>query len=220
MKLTRKSLTGLFLKSLFFLTGSIILSFGLFNIHTQSGITEGGLLGAALLLLHWTGISPGLTISFVSIILYLLGLKRFGKKFFLLSTVSSFLFTLCYSVFESFGYLIPNLADKPLLAAILGGLCVGCGCGLLVSAGGVSGGDDVLAFLIHDKTKLSLPISYLTMDVLVLILSLSYISLGRILFSLLTVTISSFLIGRVTPIYPKCYQLLMNVKARTPQAQD
>ena len=33
------------------LLGAAILSFGLFNVHSQSGVTEGGVLGTTLLLL-------------------------------------------------------------------------------------------------------------------------------------------------------------------------
>ncbi len=41
--------------------GAAILSFGLFNIHSQSNITEGGVLGMILLLEHWLHISPALS---------------------------------------------------------------------------------------------------------------------------------------------------------------
>lgn len=203
MKLHKGLAKSLFLKGLFFLLGSVILSFGLFNIHTQSGITEGGLLGGSLLLYHWLGISPGITITLISILLYLLALKHLGGKFFITSVFSSILFGICYAVFEKVGYIIPDLSKMPLLAAILGGLSVGIGCGLLVSAGGASGGDDVLAFIIAEKTPLSLPLSYLSMDLLILLFSLSYISVEKILYSLLTVSLSSFLIGRITPMYPR-----------------
>ncbi len=40
------------------LLGAAVLSFGLFNVHSQSRITEGGILGLTLFLHHWTGISP------------------------------------------------------------------------------------------------------------------------------------------------------------------
>lgn len=43
------------------LLGAAILSFGLYNIHSQSSITEGGILGMTLFLKHWLGISPGIT---------------------------------------------------------------------------------------------------------------------------------------------------------------
>ena len=38
--------------------GSVILAFGLFNIHSQSQISEGGILGLTLLLYNWFSISP------------------------------------------------------------------------------------------------------------------------------------------------------------------
>ena len=35
------------------LSGAFILAFGLFNVHSQSRITEGGVLGTTLLINHW-----------------------------------------------------------------------------------------------------------------------------------------------------------------------
>ena len=43
------------------LVGTAILSFGLYNVHSQSAITEGGILGATLLIQHWFHISPAIT---------------------------------------------------------------------------------------------------------------------------------------------------------------
>jgi hypothetical protein len=40
------------------ITGSAILSFGLYHVHSFSSITEGGVLGAVLLIQHWVGLSP------------------------------------------------------------------------------------------------------------------------------------------------------------------
>ena len=38
---------------LLLLGGASILAFGLFNVHSRSQITEGGVLGMTLLLQHW-----------------------------------------------------------------------------------------------------------------------------------------------------------------------
>ena len=47
-------------KVLLSLSGSGVLAFGLYNIHSLSGVTEGGALGLTLLLQHWLGIPrPG-----------------------------------------------------------------------------------------------------------------------------------------------------------------
>ena len=42
-------------RALRIVAGAAIVSFGLYNVHRQSGITEGGVLGTVLLLHHWFG---------------------------------------------------------------------------------------------------------------------------------------------------------------------
>ena len=48
-------------------------------------------------------------------------------------------------LWERVGPVLPDLSGQPLIAALLGGVFVGVGVGLVVRAGGASGGDDVLA---------------------------------------------------------------------------
>ena len=43
---------------LLLLAGSAFLAFGLYNVHSISNVTEGGILGLTLLLEYWFGISP------------------------------------------------------------------------------------------------------------------------------------------------------------------
>ena len=85
----------------------------------------------------------------------------------------------------------------PLAAALLGGVFVGIGVGIIVRQGGSSGGDDALALVIHQLTGWKLARSYLFTDLVVLGASLSYIPARRIAFSLVTVTVSSLLIDWV-----------------------
>ena len=92
------------------------------------------------------------------------------------------------------GPFLPSYADKPLIAAILGGLFVGIGAGLIVRRGGASGGDDALALILHQVTGWKISRSYFFTDFVVLMLSISYIPLRNIFFSLLTVTLSSAVI--------------------------
>ena len=58
--------------------------------------------------------------------------------------------------------------------------------------------DDALALVISKVTRWRLSFAYLFTDLTVLLLSLSYIPITRIAFSLVTVTLSSFLIDKVT----------------------
>ena len=77
---------------------------------------------------------------------------------------------------------------------------VGVGVGLIVRQGGSSGGDDALALVISHVSHRRLSTSYLFTDLTVLCLSLSYIPITRIVFSLVTVTVSSFLIDAIKSV--------------------
>ena len=130
------------------LLGSAILAFGLFNVHSQSRITEGGVLGTTLLLQHWFGISPSISEAVLDVCCYLLGLKYLGKSFLRYALTATGGFALSYALFERMGYMLPSMLDQPLLAAVVGGLFVGVGVGLVVRVGGAAGGDDVLELVI------------------------------------------------------------------------
>ena len=96
--------------------------------------------------------------------------------------------------------MLPNLSASPFAAAVLGGLFVGVGVGLVVRQGGSAGGDDALALSISKATGWRVGRCYLFTDLTVLALSLTYIPVVSIAWSLVTVTISSAVIDIVTEI--------------------
>ena len=179
------------------LLGVAILAFGLFNVHSQSNISEGGVLGMTLLLKHWTGISPGITGICLDSLCYFIGFKLLGKEFLKNALVASAGFSFFYNIFERIGYIIPDLSSMPFVAAIIGGLFVGFGVGLVVKMGGASGGDDALALIIAKLSRCNISKAYLLTDLTVLLLALTYIPVQKIVYSLITVTLSSFIIGRI-----------------------
>lgn len=179
------------------LLGSAILSFGLYNVHSISGVTEGGVLGLTLLLERWFGISPSVTGLILNGLCYLLGFKMLGKEFIAYSVVAGGGFSLFYAVFEQFPPLWPQLADMPLIAAVVGSLFVGIGVGLCVRANSAPTGDDSLALSLSHHFNIGIQWVYLVCDLTVLLMSLTYIPLSRIAYSLLTVILSGQIIGLI-----------------------
>ena len=181
-------------KILLILIGAMVCSFGIHNIHQRTGITEGGIIGLMLLIEHWFHLSPAYITPVLDISCYLLACRFLGAEFIKLSVISTWCISMFYKLWEQFPPMLPDLADYPLAAAVCGGLFVGVGVGLIVRQGGSSGGDDALALTISRVTRWRLSRSYLFTDLTVLGLSLTYIPAARIVFSLITVTISSLLI--------------------------
>lgn len=181
-------------KIFYIILGAMICSFGIHNIHQRTNITEGGVIGMMLLIDHWLHLSPAYITPVLDASCYLLAFKILGGNFIKMSLISTSCISLFYKLWEQFPPILPDLSGHPLIAAVLGGLFVGVGVGLIVRQGGSSGGDDALALVISHLIHWRLSRSYLFTDLTVLALSLSYIPVRRIVFSLVTVTISSYLI--------------------------
>ncbi len=196
--LSKKLLEGLSLKKvLLIILGAAVCSFGIHNIHQRTAITEGGVIGMMLLIDRWLGLPPALITPVLDITCYALAFRYLGGQFIKISVISTLSVSLFYDFWEMFPPMLPDLSAYPFAAALLGGVFVGIGVGLIVRQGGSSGGDDALALTISHVTHWRLSRAYLFTDLVVLALSLSYIPVQRIFFSLITVTLSSFLIDRI-----------------------
>jgi uncharacterized membrane-anchored protein YitT (DUF2179 family) len=178
--------------------GCAILSFGLYNVHEQCHVTEGGVLGMTLFLDHWLSLSPSAGSFILNVLCYAVGFKFLGKAFLLDSLIAAVVYSLIYGLWELFPPILPSMAQWPLLAAIVGALFVGIGVGLVVRMGIAPSGDDALALVLAHVTKKNVGKMYLVCDLIVLALSLTYIPVLNILCSLVTVTISSWIIGRMS----------------------
>ena len=174
---------------------SAFQAFGMYNIHALADVTEGGVLGATLLLEHWLNISPALSSFVLNAACFALGWRTLGKRFIAYSLIAACGYSLGYGVCEQFPPLWPQIAAYPLLTAILGAGFIGIGAGLCIRSGGATTGDDALAMSLSHITKIPIQHIYLVSDLTVLGLSLSYIPLRRIGYSLLTVILSGQLIG-------------------------
>lgn len=182
---------------------SAFQAFGIYNIHAASQITEGGVLGATLLLDHWLNISPALTSLILTGLCYFLGWQALGKEFLGYSAIAAIGYALGYWICQQFPPLWPEIASHPLSAALTGALFIGIGAGLCVRAGGATCGDDALAMSLSRVTGIPIQWVYLVTDLTVLGFSLSYIPLDKIVYSLLTVTLSGQIIGWIQRIDTK-----------------
>ncbi len=184
-------------KLLLIALGAAICSFGIHNIHQRADVTEGGILGLMLLIEHWLGFSPAYITPVLDVACYLLAWKFLGGDFIRISVLSTLCVSGFFKLWEQFPPMLPDLSAHPLAAALLGALFIGVGVGLIIRQGGSAGGDDALALTISHVFRWRLSLCYMFTDFTVLMLSLSYIPVQRIVFSLISVTLSSWLVDWV-----------------------
>lgn len=182
---------------------SAFQAFGMYNIHALADVTEGGVLGLVLLIDHWFAISPALSGFLLNAACYILGWRTLGREFIGYSIIAAAGFSTGYALCELFPPLWPEIAHYPLLAAVVGALFIGIGAGVCVRIGGATSGDDALAMSLSHILKTPIERIYLVSDLMVLGLSLSYIPMRRIVYSLITVILSGQIIGWIQKIHAK-----------------
>ncbi len=176
--------------------GAIVMAFTIVNVHDPAQITEGGILGLALLSYKVLGFNPSIVTLILDFICFGLALSVFGRNFLKKTAVASLAFSISYKLFMLMGPIMPSLYNYPLIAAIIGGIGIGIGCGFVVIQNCASGGDDALVFILSKKFSIGIAKAYLITDITVLALSLSYIPITRLIFSVVTTVVSSVLIGQ------------------------
>lgn len=177
------------------LVGNFILAVGISNIHAYSGVTEGGAIGLTLLLYHWFGISPAISSFIIDSGCFVLGRHVLGRSFLAYSAIAIVSYSLFYALIEPFAPLWPSILSSPLMCALIGAVFIGVGAGMSVLGGGAAAGDDALAMSLSKHFNFGIQYAYLGTDLIVLLMSLSYIPLHKIAYSLLTVILSGQIIG-------------------------
>lgn len=191
----KRNVKGLTRRGGMIAAGNMILAFGLYQIHAQTKVTEGGVLGVMLLLENWFGISPAYSGLVLDAVCFFIGWRVLGNGFLGWSLLSTVTFSIAYRILELFPPLWPELYRSPLAAAVTGALFVGVGVGLSVRAGAACGGDDALTMALHKRIGWDIQWFYFITDGVVLLLSLTYIPWQRMLWSLLTCFLSGQIIG-------------------------
>ncbi len=137
-------------KTALVLVGSGIAAVGLQFFLLPNHLMDGGVTGLAIIAAKLFSLSMAPFLVLFNIPFIILGYKKFGKEFALLSIVGVMMLALLTVVHMKHGF-----TDVPFLAAVFGGLFVGIGVGFVVRYGGIIDGLDVVAVLIDRVTVFS-----------------------------------------------------------------
>lgn len=171
-------------KVLAILVGSILLGVGVNGFLVPHHLLDGGMIGISLIMHYFYGWPTGLTMIFLSIPLYLLA-WILERKYFFHSLHGLLVSSLSIDLFVPVERGI-HLGILP--SAIIGGILVGCGIGLMLRYETSTGGMDLLAQLIHKFFPLNVGILIFLIDGVVVLSGLKVIGMEKFIYSLLTIT--------------------------------
>ncbi|WP_149454003.1 YitT family protein [Pasteuria penetrans] len=169
--------------------GTMAMALGIHAFSIPSNLAEGGFAGLGLLIHYRTGWPLSYLLFLLNILPLGLGYKILGKKSFLYSVFG--IICMAFSL-EIISYLGDNpfgLQDSPVLSSLHAGVLIGIGCGLVFQAGGTTGGWDIIAQIIHRRTRLSLGKVILLWDILILLISAYTLTLERAMYTLIEMVI-------------------------------
>ncbi|BDG36537.1 YitT family protein [Parageobacillus sp. VR-IP] len=182
---------GLKIKNiLFILLGAAIFAFGLVHFNMQNNLAEGGFTGITLLLYFLFDIDPSYTNLALNIPLFFIGWKLLGRQTFLYTIIGTISVSLFLWIFQRYTIHMPLKHDMTL-AALFAGVFIGVGLGIIFRYGGTTGGVDIIARLVYKYKGISMGKTMFTFDVVVITLSLLYLSYREAMYTLVAVFIAA-----------------------------
>lgn len=178
--------------------GTAIYAFGLHYFLLPNQLMEGGVTGIAVLLNYAINWPLSLSTLLLNIPLFFVGWKMLGIRQMAYTIFGVLSLSGCLAVFEWLidrGYLTPFQGTQDfMLAALYAGVSLGIGLGIVFRFGGTTGGVDIIARIVSKSKGMSMGQIILAFDVIIIGVSLIYIPIHKVLYTLVAVFIASKLI--------------------------
>ncbi|KRL83842.1 hypothetical protein FC32_GL001107 [Ligilactobacillus apodemi DSM 16634 = JCM 16172] len=174
--------------------GCALYGLGLVSINIANNLAEGGVTGITLILRYWLHINPAFSTIAINIPLIAIGYRFLGKKA-LVYTIYGTLALSFWIWFWQKVYIPINIHHDLFIAGILAGIFGGVGSGIVYKFGGTTGGTDVVARILEKQQGIQMGKTLLALDAIVLTLSLSYLDLRQMMYTLLASFVFSQLVN-------------------------
>lgn len=178
--------------------GAALYAFGLQYFIIPNLLMEGGVTGVAVLLNYALGFPVSISSLAINLPLFFLGWRQLGKDAMVYTLGGTILLSFFLWIAETLvriGWIVPFKSEHDFILVVLyAGVTLGAGLGLVFRGGGTTGGADIIARIVHRKRGWSMGQIILTMDVLILGVSVLFIPKEKVLYTLVSVFIASKII--------------------------
>jgi uncharacterized membrane-anchored protein YitT (DUF2179 family) len=174
--------------------GSVLTAVGINGLLIPHRFVSGGVTGLALLL-HY--LMPVLSVAVIyavaNVPLFLAGWFFISRRFFLYSIVGMIIFS------SAIAWVDPGAipVKDPLLAAILAGIVLGTGSGIILKSLGSAGGTDILSVILLQHFSIRLGTTRLAFNIMVLAAAALLFSIEDALYTLIYLYVSAQIVDLV-----------------------
>ena len=179
------------------LLGNFAVAAAVIIFIAPQGIILGGSTGIALALTHYISFPLSAIVFIINMLFFVTGFVCLGKKFALTTIANSILYPLAMSLLEQLPIAGKPVTDNIMLAAVFGGVLMGGGIGLLLRAGGSSGGTDIPALILNKYFHLNVSVLLYVIDGLVLCSQAFFSSIEQILYGIFVLALFTMTMNRI-----------------------
>ncbi|EIA7780764.1 YitT family protein [Listeria monocytogenes] len=169
------------------IVGALIFSLAVNVFAIPNNLGEGGVTGLTMMLYYLLGWTPAITTFIFNGILLIIGYK-FLDRMTIVWTIVAISFT---SIFLHFSEPLAFVANQTIVVAIFAGLMMGIGMGLIMNGGGTTAGSAILAKIANKYLGWNTSYALLFFDLLVVIPSVFVIGFENMLFTIVSLYIST-----------------------------
>ncbi len=175
--------------------GALIAAAGVDLFLTPNKVVSAGVTGLAMLA-HFLWKWPvGAVALLLNVPLFLAAIRWGGGLKLLVKTLyATTVMSLGIDVLQP---LLPAIQGDPLIYTLFGGLVDGLGIGLVLRAGGTTGGTDIVAQLVYRYRRVSFGTVFLLSNTLILLVAIPVVGLVPVLYALIVNYISSRVLDTV-----------------------
>lgn len=190
------------------LLGNAMLAFAVCAFVIPNDIMLGGSNGIALFLHQFLPVRLSIISAAVNLLLFFVGLIFMGWNFAATSLLSTVAYPVILAVFE-FLPLQTLFHENIVVTALFCGALCGLGIGLVVRAGGSTGGMDIPPCILRKYFGIPVGQSLMVFDTLVVLMQVAIKGMDGLLLSILVIVVMSFTVDKAVLMGDKKIQIII-----------
>jgi uncharacterized membrane-anchored protein YitT (DUF2179 family) len=190
--------------------GAALYAFGFIGFVMPYEIVPGGLTGIASIVYYTIHIPVSTTYAVVNVLLLVFAYKILGKRFVLNSLIGIVSLTLTLMLFEWAFAGRALVSNQPFMSVVIGSAIGGAGVGMIFSAGGSTGGTDIIGATVNKYKNISIGKALLYCDFVIIASSyLLFHDIEKIVFGYVVMIVEILILDKVLDSNNQSVQFLI-----------